>query len=101
MRASTRTSALSLVAVVLMAACENVTEPPTRMAPPVVHDIVPVSIASWPGVYDPFTVLSLYIDMSGSDWDKIRRDGTNSIEVPAQFHAEGETPVAVTVRRKS
>jgi hypothetical protein len=39
--------------------------------------------------------------MDDSDWDTIRHDLTNEIEVPAQFYAEGEAPTAVTVRRKS
>lgn len=84
-----------------MAGCQNTVEPPASSAIPVLPDVVVTSTDTWPGVFDPFTVLSLYIDMAGADWDKIRRDITNTIEVPAQFHAEGEAPIPVTVRRKS
>jgi hypothetical protein len=36
-----------------------------------------------------------------ADWDTIRFDTTNEIEVPAQFWADGESPILVSVRRKS
>jgi len=84
-----------------MAGCEDAVAPSSSFAAPMGHDIVATSIDTWPGVFDPFTVLSLYIEMNDSDWDTIRHDLTNTIEVPAQFHAEGEAPIAVTVRRKS
>lgn len=101
MRASIRSSALVAVGAVLLAGCENTVEPPSSLDAPVRPDVVATSTDSWPGVFDPFTVLSLHIEMNDSDWDTIRRDDTNTIEVPAQFHAEGEAPIAVTVRRKS
>jgi spore coat protein CotH len=101
MRASISKSALILAGVVLMAGCDNPTATPRPLTVPVHNDIVAASTESWPGLFDPFTVLSLNIVMSGADWDKIRRDATNTIEVPAQFHADGEAPIAVTVRRKS
>ena len=36
-----------------------------------------------------------------ADWDTIRFDVTNEIEVPAQFWADDEAPILVSVRRKS
>ena len=100
MNEAIRGSALIVGGVVMMAGCENSVEPPSYL-PPAVPDIVAMSTDTWPGVFDPLTVLALHIQMAGSDWDTIRRDVTNTIEVPAQFHAEGEAPIAVTVRRKS
>ena len=55
----------------------------------------------WPDVFNPFQLLTLNLELSSSDWDKIRRDTTNEIEVPARFWADGETPLLVSVRRKS
>ena len=100
MNAAIRTSALIVGGVVMMAGCESTVEP-SSYSPSAVPDIVAMSTESWPGVFDPFTILSLHIAMAGGDWDTIRRDQTNTIEVPAQFHADGEAPIAVTVRRKS
>ena len=100
MSVATRTSAL-IVAAAVVAGCENTLQPLTSPAGRGAADIVATSTDSWPGVFDPFTVLSLHIEMNDNDWDTIRRDGTNTIEVPAQFHAEGEAPIGVTVRRKS
>ena len=101
MSAATRSSTLIVVGAALIAGCENSLQPSSSLTPPVARDIVATSTGSWPGVFDPFTVLSLHIQMDDSDWDTIRRDATNTIEVPAQFHAEGEAPIPVTVRRKS
>jgi hypothetical protein len=101
MRTASSKSASVLAGVVLLAACENPTQPAPSLSAPLAHDVVIASTASWPGVFDPFTVLSLNIVMNNSDWDTIRRDVTNTIEVPAQFNADGEAPIAVTVRRKS
>jgi spore coat protein CotH len=55
----------------------------------------------WPDVFNPFQILTLNLELSATDWDTIRRDTTNEIEVPAQFWADGETPILVSVRRKS
>ena len=55
----------------------------------------------WPEVFNPFQLLTLNLELSSSDWDTIRRDTTNEIEVPARFWADGETPLLVSVRRKS
>lgn len=99
MEAANRTPALILVGALMTAGCEGTVEPLHSSA--IGRDIVAASTASWPGVFDPLTVLSLHIEMADNDWDTIRRDDTNTIEVPAQLHADGETPIAVTVRRKS
>ena len=57
--------------------------------------------STWPGVYDPFYVFDLHLQMSSGDFNTIRNDLTNEIEVPAMFNATGETPIKVSVRRKS
>src|ERR1044071_7405771 len=56
---------------------------------------------AWPDVFNPFQILTLNLELAPADWDKIRRDTTNTIEVPAQFWADGEAPILVSVRRKS
>ena len=56
---------------------------------------------AWPDVFNPFQILTLNLQLSGQDWDTIRFDTTNEIEVPASFWADGETPILVSVRRKS
>jgi hypothetical protein len=55
----------------------------------------------WPGVFDPFTVRTFNLEIDPADWDTIRFDLTNEIEVPAQFWADDEAPMLVSVRRKS
>ena len=56
---------------------------------------------AWPDVFDPFQILTLNLQLSEQDWDTIRHDLTNEIEVPASFWADGESPILVSVRRKS
>src|SRR5688500_16111357 len=55
----------------------------------------------WVAVFDPLQLLTLNLSLAPADWDTIRRDTTFEIEVPAQFWADGETPILVSVRRKS
>lgn len=55
----------------------------------------------WPGVFDPFVLRTLNLTIEPADWDTIRFDITNEIEVPAQFWADDESPILVSVRRKS
>jgi hypothetical protein len=55
----------------------------------------------WPSVFDPTVVLTLHLQMAGADWTTVQNDTTFSIEVPAQFWADGEAPILVSVRRKS
>jgi len=58
--------------------------------------------AGWPEVFDPFTVLTLHLDMQEGDWSTVRNDDSLSIEVPARLREEGETNwLDVVVRRKS
>jgi len=57
--------------------------------------------ATWPQVFDPFTVRTFNLTLAPEDWDTIRFDTTNEIEVPAQFWADTESPILVSVRRKS
>jgi hypothetical protein len=84
-----------------LSSCETGLDSVRTASLPVRADVVPLPTDTWPGVFDPFTVLSLHLDLSNADWDTIRKDITNTIEVPAQFYATGEAPIAVTVRRKS
>ena len=56
---------------------------------------------AWPDVFNPFQILTLNLQLSEQDWDTIRHDTTNEIEVPALFWADGEMPILVAVRRKS
>jgi hypothetical protein len=56
----------------------------------------------WPAPFDPTQVLTVELEMAPSDWDTIRHDTTNEIEVPAMFKATGdEEAILVSVRRKS
>jgi len=56
---------------------------------------------AWPDVFNPFQILTVNLQLSDQDWDTIRHDTTNEIEVPALFWADGESPILVLVRRKS
>ena len=60
-----------------------------------------VNAQAWPDVFNPFQILTLNLQLADQDWDTIRHDTTNEIEVPAMFWADGETPILVSVRRKS
>jgi hypothetical protein len=62
---------------------------------------VAASAQSWPGVFDPLTLRTFNLTIDSADWDTIRFDITNEIEVPAQFWADDEAPILVSVRRKS
>jgi hypothetical protein len=65
--------------------------------------VSPAQAQVWVDVYNPTQVLTLNLTIDDQDWDTIRRDLTNEIEVPAQFWADGgsEPPLLVSVRRKS
>jgi hypothetical protein len=56
---------------------------------------------SWPTVFDPFVLRTFNLAIEPADWETIRFDTTNEIEVPAQFWADDEPPILVSVRRKS
>src|SRR5918993_814500 len=58
---------------------------------------------AWPDVFNPFQILTLNLQIAQTDWDTIRHDTTNEIEVPALFWAAGEedAKLLVSVRRKS
>jgi hypothetical protein len=56
---------------------------------------------TWPSVFDPLIVRTMNLTIDPADWDTIRFDVTNEIEVPAQFWADDESPLLVSVRRKS
>ena len=101
MRRARRTLALLAAGIVFLNGCESSVDPVITPVLPLRSDVIPSPTDTWPGLFDPFTVLSLHIDLNNSDWDRIRRDITNTIEVPAQLYATGEAAIAVTVRRKS
>src|SRR5688572_30002765 len=56
---------------------------------------------AWPDVFNPFQILTVNLELAEQDWDTIRHDLTNEIEVPAMFWADGESSILVSVRRKS
>lgn len=55
----------------------------------------------WPAVFNPLRVLNLHLQMDPADWSAVQNDNSYTIERPAQFRADGETNIAVTVKRKS
>ena len=63
----------------------------------------PTSVVAqpWANVYDTGTYLNLNLDMDPGDWNTIRNDASFTINVPAMFYADGETPLLVNVKRKS
>jgi len=71
------------------------------MAGPLIPSAAFAQIPDWPGVFDPLTVRTFHFTIDPLDWDTIRHDVTNEIEVPAQFWAENEAPMLVSIRRKS
>jgi len=58
-------------------------------------------VADWPGLYDPFQVPDLQVTMEPGDLAAIRSDETFEIEKPAYLSTPGETPILVSIRRKS
>jgi hypothetical protein len=61
-----------------------------------------LEVPDWPGLYDPFVLLTLNVEtVEPTDFDLIRNDTTYDIEVPAWFWAEDEEPILVSIRRKS
>lgn len=59
------------------------------------------SFGDWPDVFDPLNLRTLHLELAPSDWATVQNDASLSIEVPAYFHEAGETPILVSVRRKS
>jgi hypothetical protein len=55
----------------------------------------------WPDVFDPLQLRTLHLDMEPGDWATVQSDESLSIEVPAFFYEAGDTPILVSVRRKS
>ncbi len=70
-------------------------------------------VPDWPDVFDPTVIHNLNIStMAATDttcvgaedpttWTAIQQDGTFLVEHPVLFWADGETPICVTLRRKS
>src|SRR5688572_7363833 len=60
----------------------------------------------WQEVFDPYRVLTLNLQLSAADWDRVRHDqpSQNEAWIPevaeAQMWGEGETPIRVLIRRK-
>jgi spore coat protein CotH len=61
----------------------------------------PAQAEAWQEVFDPYALATLELQLDPADWDTIRFDTTNEIEVQAAFAASGEEPILVSVRRKS
>ena len=61
---------------------------------------VDAATENWPEVFDPLVLRTLQIQMSGQDWDFIRKDLTETYR-PGWLSVEGEAPIYVAVRRKS
>ncbi|MDH3980051.1 MAG: hypothetical protein OEU91_06010, partial [Gammaproteobacteria bacterium] len=63
----------------------------------------PANAYDWPAIYNPLQMITLNLDMDPADWDTVKADTTNDIEVPALFWADGDVdepdPVLVSVRR--
>jgi hypothetical protein len=55
---------------------------------------------NWPEVFDPNVLRTLNLQMTGQDWDFIRKDLTETYR-PGWLNADGETPIYVAIRRKS
>ncbi len=55
----------------------------------------------WPDVFNPLRVLNLHLQMDPADWTAVQNDTSFTDARPAQFWADAETPIAVTVKRKS
>jgi hypothetical protein len=66
-------------------------------------------VQDWPDVFDPTVVYHLNIQTVESDcftpdpttWPLVQQDTTFLYEVPALFWEDGETPICVSLRRKS
>ena len=61
----------------------------------------PSRILDWPYLYDTSVILDLEFTMDPGDWSTVQNDTSFSIEVPAWLSAPGETPILVSMRRKS
>ncbi len=57
-------------------------------------------VPGYADLYDPLQVLNLNLEMAPADWNTIRNDTTYDIELPAYFWADGESKIAVSLRRK-
>ena len=55
----------------------------------------------WPEVFDPFQVTTIYLQIDPTDWNIVRSDTSLTIKKNATLWADTETPIAVTVKRKS
>ncbi|MCI0362830.1 MAG: chitobiase/beta-hexosaminidase C-terminal domain-containing protein, partial [Phycisphaerales bacterium] len=56
----------------------------------------------WPELYDPFQVRTIYLQMeAGSSWSAVVSDADFNNPQNALLWADGETPIQVTVKRKS
>jgi hypothetical protein len=66
----------------------------------------PLLAQEWKAVYDPYQVVTLHLQVSSNDWERVRWDQPSQNEswVPelaeAQMWAAGEPPITVQIRRK-
>ena len=60
-----------------------------------------VAVPDWPELYDPFRVVTINLQMPPGDWATVVGDESLSIVKTAQLWSDGETPITVTVKRKS
>jgi spore coat protein CotH len=65
------------------------------------QDAIAQGSAGYPGVFDTSQVLHLNFTMEPTDFATIQNDLTFDIEVPAQFWADGDESILVSIRRKS
>ena len=54
----------------------------------------------WPNIFEPLSFHSIQIEMSDSDWNKVRFDATTSLEVDAWLGLNDEEKILVRIRRK-
>lgn len=60
----------------------------------------------WKAVFDPFQVITLHLEVTPADWDRVRHDQPSQTEgwVPelaeALMWSDGKTPIRVQIRRK-
>src|SRR5688572_28635391 len=60
-----------------------------------------VRAQAWREAFDPLHVYEFSLEMDPGDWAAVQNDTTFDLERPAMFHAAGEDPLFVAVRRKS
>ena len=62
---------------------------------------VKVNAQEWPEIFNPLVLRTLYLEISPLDWSIVQNDETFDVEVPALFWMEEDSPIQISVRRKS